>query len=78
MKALKRRMKVKNRKIVIDLPDDFEGDEVEVIVKPLNKKKPNKEKLLELLLNAPTFNDAELAEFENVRKWLNEWKVQSF
>lgn len=32
MKAIKQTLKVKNHKVVITLPDDFDSDEVEVIV----------------------------------------------
>lgn len=80
MQAFKQHSKIKNGKITIDVPPDFEAEEVEVIVLPLNMqaKKPDKQKLLELLLNGPTLSEEEIAEIENVRKWLNEWKIPEF
>ena len=77
MQTIRQRTKIKNGKITIDVPPEFDADEVEVIVLPV-KKKPNKEQLLELLLNAPTLTEDEIAEIENVRKWLNDWKIPEF
>ncbi|MFH0726489.1 MAG: hypothetical protein V2B19_09100 [Pseudomonadota bacterium] len=34
MQALKKVISVKNRKIILDLPDDFQSDQVEIIVLP--------------------------------------------
>ena len=38
MQDIHKIMKVTNNQVIIDLPPDFAGDEVEVILKPLPKK----------------------------------------
>lgn len=38
MKALRKISKIKNKKLVIELPDDFNEDQVEVIIMPLYEK----------------------------------------
>jgi hypothetical protein len=41
MTAIREFIKVKNHQVTIDLPDDFDYEEVEVIIMPHNKKETN-------------------------------------
>ncbi len=79
MQAFKQLSKIKNGKITIDVPPDFEAEEVEVIILPVEESlKSKRERLKKLLLSAPTLSKEELKEFEEVRKWLNQWKIPEF
>lgn len=79
MQAFKQHSKIKNGKITIDVPPDFEAEEVEVIILPVEESlQAKRERLKKLLLSAPTLTEEELKEFEEVRKWLNQWKIPEF
>ena len=41
MKALRKITKVKDKRLVINLPDDFNEDQVEVIIMPVNEEDEN-------------------------------------
>lgn len=69
MQAFKQHSKIKNGKIIIDVPPDFDAEEVEIIILPLEKSlKSKRERLKKLLLSAPTLTEEEIAEIENVKK----------
>lgn len=55
MKAIREIVKVKNRQVIINLPDDFNADEVEVIVlKTIENELSEEQKtILENRLNEP-------------------------
>jgi len=79
MQTLRQRTKIKNGKITIDVPPEFDADEVDVIVQPVEESKASKrEYLRKLLLSGPTLTEEELKKFEEVRKWLNQWKIPEF
>ena len=39
---------------------------------------PPKKSLAEILLEAPTLTDEELAEYDRIREWMSEWKPSEF
>ncbi|MEQ8172453.1 MAG: hypothetical protein ABRQ38_26460 [Candidatus Eremiobacterota bacterium] len=59
MQAIREFKRVEHGQIIIDLPEDFTSEEVEVIILPMENKKneiERKERLRNLLLNGPTIN----------------------
>lgn len=55
MEAIRKIVKVKNRQVIINLPDDFNADEVEVIVLKTSESELSEEQktILENRLNDP-------------------------
>lgn len=55
MEAIREIVKVKNRQVIINLPDDFNADEVEVIVLKTSESELSEEQktILENRLNEP-------------------------
>lgn len=79
MKILREIKKVTNNKVLINLPDNFSADRVEIIVVPiLNKKRKNRSKLRDLLLNGPTFSKKEIEDFKNPGLWMRKWGLKKF
>jgi hypothetical protein len=54
--------------IKIELPPEFHNKKVEIIILPIEESEKGKKSLQELLLAAPTLSDAELQEYDDVRK----------
>ena len=68
MNAIKNIVKVKNKKIIIDLPVDFDTNEVEVIVLPYQnrEKKINyKKNLSRFFKNSPLYDSNVILERDN-------------
>ena len=68
MNAIRNIVKVKNKKIIIDLPADFDTTEVEVIVLPYQnheKKIKFKEKLSSFVKNSPLYDSNIILEKDN-------------
>lgn len=74
MKALREYRIIKDGKIIIDIPEDFGAQEVEVIVlpKPTEKKK----NLGNFLLEGPVVSDEELNNLILVKEWLQKWMIE--
>jgi len=55
MNYIKTVRKIKDKKLIIDIPDDFESEEVEVIVLPLYHYKTEDEDLMKV--SEPSFRE---------------------
>ncbi len=79
MQAIREIKEIKNRKIVIDLPERFKAKEVEIIILPLIQKgKKKMKRISELLLKGPVLSKREIEKIKSVKNWFNEWKVPQF
>ena len=76
MEAIREIRKVKNHQVLIDLPNIYENEKVEIIILPiLNKKR--KETLSDLLLDGPVWTEEEIENFEdNLQKGYDNWKLE--
>ena len=81
MEAIRKsRIRRKGNEIVVQLPDSFTANEVDVIVWASdnaideNKETANINSFSEYLLNWPEMSDEELQSIEEKRKQLNQWK----
>lgn len=63
METIRTIKKVVNCQVLIDLPEAFEGKEVEIIVLP-HQKNANSTRLSELLLTGPVWSDDDVQNFE--------------
>ena len=76
----KSRIRRRGNEIVVQLPDSFTANEVDVIVwasdnaADENKETDNINSFSEYLLNWPEMTDEELQSIEEKRKQLNQWK----
>lgn len=77
MQVMREYKKVKNSKVLINLPKEMEGKKVEVIILPFDTTK-EKLSLNKLLLNGPTFGAAEIKSMRDVRTWMDKWKMKQF
>ena len=73
MIAIRQIQKVKSGTITVQLPADFQAQEVEVIILPLERPASVTHDLRAKLLAAPTLTKEELQEYEKVREWMNQW-----
>ncbi|RMH94050.1 MAG: hypothetical protein D6681_13530 [Calditrichaeota bacterium] len=78
MIALRRIEEVKSGSITIKLPPDFLAKKVEIIILPFDDFKDRKQKLLDLLLEAPTLTEEEVQEYRRVREWITQWNIKEF
>ncbi len=82
MEAIKTLRKVKNYQVLIDLPEEYEGAEVEVIVLLVNsedKRKPGKKKeFLTFLRNGPVPDEEEIKRIEALKQEFQNWTIQEF
>jgi thiamine pyrophosphate-dependent acetolactate synthase large subunit-like protein len=80
MQAVKQIVKPNEKgQVVIDLPADFQAEEVEVIILAMKQKTPEqleKERLeeMQLLLNGPVATDEDIEFIEEKRRHFNSWK----
>ena len=81
MEAIRKsRIRRKGNEIVVQLPDSFTANEVDVIVWASdnaideNKETANINSFSEYLLNWPEMSDEELQSIEEKRNQLNKWK----
>lgn len=78
MQALREIKNVKDRKVVIDLPDDFRSEKVEVIVLPYVQKDTETKKLSEILMEGPVLEEDDIKAFLAVREDMKKWKPEKF
>lgn len=79
MQALREIKEIKDKKIVIDLPERFKAKKVEIIILPLiQKSKKKMKKISELLLKGPALSKKEIEKIKSVENWFDEWKVPQF
>lgn len=79
MQALREIKEIKDKKIVIDLPERFKAKEIEIIILPIVRKGKRKmKKVNELLLKGPVLSKKEIEKIKGVENWFNEWKVPRF
>ena len=78
MEAIREIKKVKNHKVLINLPHIYENKEVEIIILPiLNRTKNNT--LSDLLSQGPVWTEQEVKNFEdNLQKGYKDWKLKEF
>ena len=78
MEVIREIKKVKNHQVLIDLPNIYENEEVEIIILPLKNKKRD-ESFSELLLKGPVWSEKEVESFEeNLQKGYANWKLRKF
>ncbi|MBI4848962.1 MAG: hypothetical protein HY808_10370 [Nitrospirae bacterium] len=68
---------MKNRRVVIDLPEDFKDEKVEVIILPYTKRE-TKKKLSEVLMKGPVLGEDDIKAFLAVREDMKRWKPAKF
>ena len=78
MIALRQIHEVKSGAVTLTLPDNFRAKRVEIIILPLEETGNGERSLEDLLLEAPTLNEDELQEFENVKTWMSQWNASRF
>jgi hypothetical protein len=78
MEAIRKFADVISGSIKIDLPPDFQAKKVEIIILPIEESENSGQSLQELLLEAPTLSEAELQEYDDVRKSIDKWIVKEF
>ncbi|MBI5633135.1 MAG: hypothetical protein HZA15_06625 [Nitrospirae bacterium] len=78
MQAIREIKSVKGKKIIIDLPEDFRDQKVEVIVLPFAEETEKKRNLNSLLMDGPTLTDEEIRQFMTVREDMKRWKIKEF
>jgi len=69
MNAIRKIEDVKSGSIKIDLPADFQGKRVEIIILPIDESENGRQNLQDLLLEAPTLTEDELQEYKSIRDW---------
>ena len=67
MKAIREIKNVKSGSIKIDLPADFHAKKVEIIILPVDEPENGRQKLKDLLLQAPILSVDELQEYDRIR-----------
>ncbi len=79
MKTIREILSVKDKKVIIELPDDFTDNEVEVFVMPARRRlNDDAFSLKELLLNGPIFKQEQIKNIENVKRWFNKWNIVQY
>jgi hypothetical protein len=78
MNAIRQIKEVKAGAVTIDLPDGFSAKKVEIFILPSDDTNGDEQSLQDLLLDAPTITDDELQEFNRVRDWMSQWKLETF
>ncbi len=67
MQALREIKEIKDKKIVIDLPERFKAKEIEIIILPIVRKGKRKmKKISELLLKGPVLSKKEIEKIKSV------------
>ncbi len=77
MIALRKKISTADKQIVIDLPDELTGKDLEVLIIPVNDKNQNK-KDRSWLLNGPTLSEQQLKIFDEIDQIFNQWNIQQF
>ncbi len=78
MDTIREIKKVKNHQVLIDLPEDYENEEIEIIILPLTRKYRDNT-LSELLLKGPVWTEQEVKDFnDNIHKGYKNWKLKEF
>jgi hypothetical protein len=79
MQAIREIKEIKDKKIVINLPERFKAKEAEIIILPIIQKGEKKmKKISELLLKGPVLSNKEIEEIKGVEDWFAEWKAPQF
>ena len=80
MQAIREIKKIKDKKIVVNLPENFQAKEVEVIIPPVVHKKGKKQspKVSDLLLKVPLLSQREIENIKGIQGWFDKWKVSQF
>ena len=79
MQAIREFKRVEGGQIIINVPQGFTSEEVEIIILPVENMRneiERKERLRNLLLNGPTLNKEDMKEIEYIKQWYKEWKIQ--
>jgi hypothetical protein len=78
MQALRKIKNVKDRKVIIDLPEDFKNKIVEVIILPYTRKATKKKNLSEILMKGPVLEEDDIKSFIAVKEDMKKWKPEKF
>jgi len=84
MEALRNIYTVENHRIVIDLPESFNYNSVEIIILPIEKQKKNKNidydknERLKKLLSISVWNDEDILPIIETQNFINQWKIEEF
>ena len=77
MEAIRIIKRVMNNQVQVELPDNYENQQVEIIILPYVKV--SKKKLSTLLLEGPVWSGKEIKQFENtIHKGYQNWKITEF
>jgi len=79
MQAIREVKKVEGGQIIINVPQGFTSEEVEIIILPVENRRneiERKKRLRNLLLSGPTLNNEDMKEIEDLKTWYKEWKIQ--
>lgn len=77
MEALRTIKKVINHQVLLELPDSFEDQQVEIIIFPVINRAA--EELSALLLNGPVWSENQVDDFnETIKKGYRNWKITEF
>jgi hypothetical protein len=76
MIAIRRVQDVIAGAVTIRLPAHSSAKRVEVIILPVDEDEQETGQLQRLLQTAPTMSDDDLREFDQVRKWMNQWTFE--
>jgi hypothetical protein len=79
MQAIREVKKVEGGQIIINVPQGFTSEEVEIIILPVENRRneiERKKRLRNLLLSGPTLNNEDMKEIEDLKAWYKEWKIQ--
>lgn len=73
MQAIREIKKIKDKKIVVNLPEDFQAKEVEVIILPVvhKKRKKRSQKVSALLLKGPLLSKREIENIKDIQSWFH-------
>ena len=77
MDVIREIVKVKDHRIVIDLPENLEFDKAEVIIQPLENSSSDFD-MRAFLLKGPVLSSAEIKSIKDVRKDFKEWNLNKF
>lgn len=71
---------VRNKKLIVSLPEFFDNITVEVIVRPLSNKtdyKKEKQRFLEIMEHTHAWTDDDIAEFESTIKKIKKSRMDT-
>lgn len=83
MQAFRNIYTVQNNRVIIDLPESFDYQSVEVIIMPaydrkINEAHPNKSERLKKLLSLSVWDENDINRIIESQNLINQWKIEEF